>query len=183
MSVATPSGGKAPGPSESRRIVLLRHAKADWAEESDHERPLADRGRMDAPVAGRRLAQTGIAFDLALCSTAVRTRETWKLAVQELPERPRTVYEDRLYEASLGEILALLNETPDDVRDLLLIGHNPGMHATADALAGEAEDDLLPRMTRSGFPTSAFAVVQFSGSWKSVEHGAGRLTGYWTPHD
>ncbi|MFI1471706.1 SixA phosphatase family protein [Streptomyces wuyuanensis] len=166
-----------------RRIVLLRHAKADWPQVSDHERPLADRGRMDAPVAGRKLADTGIPFDLALCSTATRTRETWKLAVQELPERPRTVYEERLYEASLGDLLALLNETPDEVDDLLLIGHNPGMHALADALAGKSEGDTLQRMSRSGFPTAAFAVVGFSGSWKTVEHGVGTLLDYWAPHD
>ncbi|MFJ8663847.1 SixA phosphatase family protein [Streptomyces sp. NPDC093795] len=167
----------------SRRIVLLRHAKADWSDEADHERPLAERGRKDAPVAGRRLAEAGIAFDLALCSTAVRTRETWKLAVHELPERPRTVYEERLYEASLGELIALLNETPDEVRDLLVIGHNPGVHALADALAGASEGEVLPRMNRSGFPTSAFAVLTFSGDWKTLEHGAARLVDFWTPHD
>ncbi|MFE5513524.1 MULTISPECIES: SixA phosphatase family protein [unclassified Streptomyces] len=172
MSVDTP-----------RRIVLLRHAKADWPQVSDHDRPLAERGRSDAPVAGRRLAETGIGFDLALCSTAVRTRETWKLAVQELPERPRTVYEDRLYEASLGELIALLNDVPDEVSDLLVIGHNPGMHALADALAGRAEGDTATRMNRSGFPTSAFAVLSFDGTWKSVEHGVGTLVDFWTPHD
>ncbi|MER8237257.1 SixA phosphatase family protein [Streptomyces sp. NPDC101490] len=171
MSVDTP-----------RRIALLRHAKADWNQESDHERPLAERGRADAPLVGRKLAGTGIGFDLALCSTALRTRETWKLAVQALPERPRTVYEERLYEASLGELIALLNEVPDEVSDLLVIGHNPGMHALADALAGEAEEDALARMNRSGFPTSALAVLTFGGSWKSVEHGVGRLAEFWTPH-
>ncbi|MGW2848781.1 SixA phosphatase family protein [Streptomyces sp. NPDC001274] len=171
MSVDTP-----------RRIVLLRHAKAEWSQNSDHERPLAERGRKDAPVAGRRLAGAGIDLDLALCSTAARTRETWKLAVHEMPRRPRTVYEDRLYEASLGELIALVNETPEDVRDLLVIGHNPGMHALADALAGEAEGDTLARMSRSGFPTSAFAVVEFNGSWKGVEHGVGKLVEYWTPN-
>ncbi|MFI6643481.1 SixA phosphatase family protein [Streptomyces sp. NPDC050504] len=171
MSVDTP-----------RRIVLLRHAKAEWAETSDHERSLADRGRKDAPVAGRKLADSGISFDLALCSTATRTRETWKLAVQELPQRPKTVYEERLYEASLGELIALLNEVPDDVDNLLVIGHNPGMHALADALAGEAEGDLLARMNRSGFPTSAFAVVEYGGSWKGVEHGVGKLVEFWSPH-
>ncbi|HEY9375332.1 histidine phosphatase family protein [Streptomyces sp.] len=171
MSVDTP-----------RRIVLLRHAKADWPQVSDHERPLADRGRQDAPVAGRRLAETGISFDLALCSTAIRTRETWKLAVTELPHRPKTVYEDRMYEASLGELIALVNETSDDVGNLLLIGHNPGMHALADALSGESEGDLLPQMNRRGFPTAAFATVEFTGSWKSVEHGVGRLVGFWMPH-
>ncbi|MEV7276257.1 histidine phosphatase family protein [Streptomyces sp. NPDC093111] len=171
MSVDTP-----------RRIVLLRHAKADWPQTSDHERPLADRGRQDAPVAGRRLAESGIPLDLALCSTATRTRETWKLAVTELPERPKTVYEERLYEASLGELIAVVNETPDTVNGLLLIGHNPGMHALADALAGQAEGDALARMNRSGFPTAAFAVVTFNGSWKSVEHGVGSLVDFWTPH-
>ncbi|WP_405852877.1 histidine phosphatase family protein [Streptomyces sp. NBC_00090] len=171
MSVDTP-----------RRIVLLRHAKADWNEASDHERPLAERGRVDAPVAGRRLAETGIGFDLALCSTAVRTRETWKLAVHALPQRPRTVYEDRLYEASLGELIALVNETSDEVSNLLVIGHNPGMHGLADALAGGAEGEVLSRMNRTGFPTSAFAVLAFNGSWKSVEHGVARLVDFWTPH-
>ncbi|MGW5273280.1 SixA phosphatase family protein [Streptomyces sp. NPDC004044] len=172
MSVDTP-----------RRIVLLRHAKAEWSQDSDHERPLAERGRKDAPVAGRKLVDSGIVIDLALCSTAVRTRETWKLAVHEMPHRPKTVYEERLYEASLGELIALLNETPDDVQNLLLIGHNPGMHAVADALAGSAEGETMARMTRGGFPTAAFAVIEFSGSWKGVEHGAGKLVEYWTPND
>ncbi|MGP8302719.1 SixA phosphatase family protein [Streptomyces inhibens] len=166
-----------------RRIVLLRHAKAEWSEESDHERPLAERGRKDAPAAGRRLAGAGITPDLTLCSTAARTRETWKLFVHELPQRPKTVYEERLYEASLGELLALLNETSDEVNDLMVVGHNPGMHALADALAGEAEGDLLPRMNRGGFPTAAIAVIEFTGSWKSVEHGVGRLVAYFPPHE
>ncbi len=133
-------------------------------------------------MAGRRLADSGIDFDLALCSSAARTRETWKLAVHEFSQRPRTVYEERLYEASLGELIALFNETPDEVRNLLVIGHNPGMHGAADALSGSADGDTLARMTRDGFPTAAYAVVEFPGSWKSVEHGAGRLTEYWTPN-
>ncbi|MEE1801854.1 MULTISPECIES: histidine phosphatase family protein [unclassified Streptomyces] len=170
MSVETP-----------RRIVLLRHAKADWPDVADHDRPLADRGRADAPIAGRELAATGIAFDLALCSTAARTRETWKLAVAELPQRPRTVYEDRLYDASLGELIAVVNEVPDDVRDLLLVGHNPGTHALADALAGSSEGDALARMNSSGFPTAALAVLAFDGTWKSVEHGVAKLVEFWTP--
>ncbi|MFD9883510.1 SixA phosphatase family protein [Streptomyces alboflavus] len=169
--------------AEPRRIVLFRHAKADWPQVSDHERPLAERGRRDAPVAGRRLAESGIAFDLALCSTAARTRETWKLAVPELTQRPRTVYEDRVYEASPGELIAVLNETPDDVRDLILIGHNPGVHGLADVLSGEAEGDAQVRMNRRGFPTSAFAVLTYTGSWKSLEPGTATLVDYWAPSE
>ncbi|OEJ31397.1 SixA phosphatase family protein [Streptomyces subrutilus] len=166
-----------------RRIALLRHAKADWPQVSDHDRPLAERGRAEAAAVGLKLAETGIAFDLALCSTAARTRETWKAAVQELPHRPKTHYEERLYEASPGELIALLNETPDEVHDLLLIGHNPGMHALADVLSSRAQDDTLARMTRSGFPTAALAVVSFAGPWKSLEPGVGILLDYWTPKE
>ncbi|MBT2476987.1 histidine phosphatase family protein [Streptomyces sp. ISL-94] len=166
-----------------RRIALLRHAKADWPQVPDLDRPLAERGRAEAAAVGLKLAETGIAFDLALCSTAARTRETWKLAVHELPHRPKTSYEERLYDASLGELIALLNETSDEVDDLLVIGHNPGMHALADALAGRAEGDALARMTRTGFPTAALAVVSFTGSWKSLEHGVGTLLDFWTPKE
>ncbi|MEV0181617.1 histidine phosphatase family protein [Streptomyces sp. NPDC050625] len=169
--------------AEPRRIVLFRHAKADWPQVTDHERPLAERGRTDAAVAGRKLTDTGIPFDLALCSTAVRTRETWKLAVHEFPHRPKTVYEERLYEASPGELIAVLNEVPDDAQNVILIGHNPGVHGLAEILSGSSDDSARERMNRRGFPAAAFAVVSYGGSWKSLEPGAGELTDYWAPSE
>ncbi|MQY33434.1 hypothetical protein SRB17_13950 [Streptomyces sp. RB17] len=167
--------------AEPRSIVLLRHAKADWPQVSDHERPLAERGRKDAAVAGRKLADTGITFDLALCSTANRTRETWKLAVHELAHRPKTVYEERVYEASPGELIAVLNETPDDVRNVILIGHNPGVHGLADILSGAAEGDARDRMNSRGFPAAGFALLSFDGPWKGLEPGVATLRDYWAP--
>ncbi|MFJ3668765.1 SixA phosphatase family protein [Streptomyces sp. NPDC090106] len=169
--------------AEPRRIVLFRHAKADWPQVTDHERPLADRGRMDAAVAGRKLADSDIPFDLALCSTAIRTRETWKLAVQELPHRPKTVYEERIYEASPGELIAVLNETPDDTQDLVLIGHNPGVQGLAEVLTGSAEGDAGERLSRRGFPAAAFVVLSFTGSWKALEPGTATLLDYWAPSE
>jgi phosphohistidine phosphatase len=169
--------------AEPRRIVLFRHAKADWPEVSDHERPLAERGRMDAAVAGRKLTDTGITFDLALGSTATRTRETWKLAVHELTHRPKTVYEERVYEASPGELIAVLNEIPDDVRSAVLIGHNPGVHGLAEILAGTAEGDARERMNRRGFPAAGFALLTFDGTWKGLEPGTATLADYWAPSE
>ncbi|RKN03925.1 SixA phosphatase family protein [Streptomyces radicis] len=164
-----------------RRIVLLRHAKADWPQVPDHERPLAERGRKDAPAAGRWLAGAGVAPDLTLCSTAARARETWKLFAPELPERPRTVYDERLYEATLGELIAVINGTDDAVKDLMLVGHNPAVHALADALAGASDGDTRERMNRGGYPTSSLAVLSLSGDWKAVEHGSARLVAFWSP--
>ncbi|SOD58165.1 phosphohistidine phosphatase [Streptomyces zhaozhouensis] len=165
-----------------RRIVLLRHAKADWPDVADHDRPLAERGRQDAAVAGRRLAGSGVTPELTLCSTAVRARDTWKLCAAELPRRPRTTYESRLYEATPGQVIAVLNEVDDAVRDLLVVGHNPTLHTLADLLAGTAEGDTLARVHASGFPTASQAVLTLAGGWKSLEPGAATLTDFWTPH-
>ncbi len=168
----------------TRTIVLLRHAKADWPSVPDHERPLADRGRLDAPAAGRRFTDDGIAPDLALCSTAARTRETWKLVAHELPHRPRTVYEERLYDASLGELLALLERDPRRHRlARCWSATTPACTRWPTRWPARADGDALARMSRIGFPTAAFAVLTFAGSWKSVEHGVGRLTGFWAPHE
>ena len=171
--------------AEPRRIVLFRHAKADWPQVTDHERPLAERGRLDAATAGSRLADTGIPFDLALCSTAVRTRETWKLAVHELAHRPKTVYEERLYDASPGELIAVLNETPDDARNVILVGHNPGVQGLAEILPGERRGRRPgPRDERArGFATAGFAVLSFTGSWKALEPGVATLDDYWAPSE
>ncbi|WP_369187297.1 histidine phosphatase family protein [Streptomyces sp. R08] len=177
--------------AEPRRIILFRHAKADWPQVTDHERPLAERGRLDAATAGSRLADTDIPFDLALCSTAVRTRETWKLAVHELAHRPKTVYEERLYEASPGELIAVLNETPDDARNVILVGHNPSVQGLAEILpgagggagAGAGSGEARERLTRRGFATAGFAVLSFTGSWKALEPGVAALDDYWAPSE
>ncbi|MEY9848077.1 histidine phosphatase family protein [Streptacidiphilus sp. MAP5-3] len=168
----------------SRTIIVLRHAKADWPSGvADHERPLADRGRKDAPNAGRWLAVAGIVPDLALCSTAARARETWKLFAHELPERPRTVYEDRLYEAAPGQLIEVLQELPEDVRTVLLVAHNPGVQGLAEILSGEFEEDTLGHLRATGFPTSAIAVIDVPSFWKGLEPGVGKLRAFYAPVD
>ncbi|GAA1988566.1 SixA phosphatase family protein [Kitasatospora viridis] len=166
-----------------RRIIVLRHAKADWPQVDDHERPLAERGRAEAPVAGQWLADSGINPEYVLCSTSVRTRETWKLAAHELPKRQRrTVFEKRIYDATAGEIIEVLKETPGDVADLLLVGHNPGVQNLVEVLAGdESLGDELNQLRQRGFPTAGIAVLTFDGAWDGVEPGVGRLVSYYVP--
>ncbi|MGA5638255.1 hypothetical protein [Streptomyces sp. CS081A] len=99
-----------------------------------------------------------------------------------LPVRAAVRRRDPRFLSATPDLAAALAAADDEVRDLALIGHNPSIHALADALAGEAEGDLLPRMNRTGFPASAIAVVTFTGSWKTLEHGAGMLAAFWSPH-
>ncbi|MEV4558858.1 histidine phosphatase family protein [Kitasatospora sp. NPDC049285] len=169
-----------------RRIIVLRHARADWPNQvTDHERPLADRGRGQATDAGRWLTDSGINPDHVLCSDALRTRETWKLVAHELPKRPRrTVYEDRVYEAQPGQLIEVIQETPEEHTDLLLVGHNPGVLGLTQVLAGdEGDTEALNRLRLNGFPPAAVAVLSLNASWKQVEPGIARLDSYFLPQD
>ena len=60
-----------------RRLVVIRHAKAEPVASSDHARRLTDRGRQDAAEAGRWARAAGFLPDHALVSTAARAHETW----------------------------------------------------------------------------------------------------------
>ncbi|MFH8472381.1 SixA phosphatase family protein [Streptomyces sp. NPDC018000] len=159
-----------------RRLVVLRHAKSAWPDDvADHERPLAPRGRRDAPAAGRWLREADCVPDLVVCSTARRTRQTWDLVSDELEATTPVTYDARLYQASAGELLGVVRDIPAQVGTVMLIGHNPGAQDLVLMLAGEAEGHALER-TRTKFPTSAIAVLCLPGPWSDLEPGAARLT-------
>jgi phosphohistidine phosphatase len=163
-----------------RRLVVLRHAKSDWPDTPDHERPLAARGRRDAPAVGRWLRAEHCVPDRVVCSTAVRARETWELAAAELNAPAGVVYDERVYHASEPQLLLLVHELPDDDATALLVGHNPGLAGLVLTLAGTAEGDALDR-ARLKFPTAAVAVLAFTGPWHTLATGAARLTHFAAP--
>ena len=165
------------GAGPLHRLVVLRHAKSAWpAGVPDHDRPLAPRGRRDAPAAGRALAEADCLPDLALCSTALRARQTWELAAAQWGTPPPLRLDRRVYAADVPDLLAAVHEVPDHVRNLLLVGHNPGLEELVDELAADALDDTLDRL-RTKFPTSAIAVLAWRGTtWKSLAPGTALLT-------
>ncbi|SBT94660.1 phosphohistidine phosphatase [Streptomyces sp. DI166] len=170
------------GTGPQRRLVVLRHAKSAWPEGvADHRRPLAPRGRRDAPAAGRELAETGLLPDLALCSTAVRARQTWELASGEWASPPPVRHLPQLYAATVADLLDVVHGTSSEVATLLLIGHNPELEQLVVRLAGDALDDALERL-REKFPTSAIAVLTWRGTaWKQLTPGAALLTWFTVP--
>lgn len=170
------------GAGPLRRLVVLRHAKSAWPTGvPDHERPLAPRGRRDAPAAGRALAEADCLPDLALCSTAVRARQTWELAAEQWGTPPPVRLDERLYGADVPELLEAVREVPDQVRTLLLIGHNPGLEELVLELAGDGLDDALDEV-RTKFPTSAVAILAWHGnSWQELAPGTALLTDVTVP--
>jgi phosphohistidine phosphatase len=142
-----------------RTLILLRHAKSDWSgDETDVARPLAKRGRRQAPDAGRWLAANLDRVDLAIVSPAERARSTWDLVAAELDVLPRRRIDDRVYAASGQELLAVVQEVPDDIATVVLVGHNPGIEDLASFLTGESVM----------MPTSALAVITLPGPWATA---------------
>jgi phosphohistidine phosphatase len=144
------------------RLTVLRHAKSDWPDGvDDHRRPLAARGRREAPVAGQWLRKHIGPIDLVVCSTAQRTRQTWALVAPELDPVPEWRFDERLYDATTGGLLTVVRELPDECGSVVFIGHNPGLESLVGYLTGSY--CLLK--------TSALAVMSGSGAWTDVSPG------------
>lgn len=171
--------------------MLLRHAKSAWPEGvPDHDRPLAGRGRRDAPAAGRWLRRAGHIPDLVLCSTAARARQTWQLAEAELGARPPVTFEPEVYGATADTLLDLIRRLPAVARTVVVVGHDPAFPEAALTLIGgpggqpsPAADDAAAERMRVKFPTAAMAVLEIGGGWAEAGPGAARLAGFVTPRD
>jgi phosphohistidine phosphatase len=147
--------------NSDRTLVLLRHSKSDWSVPGpDIKRPLAPRGRRQAPQPARWLASNLRGLDLAVVSPAVRARETMEIVSAEV-EPKRTVVEDKVYAASAIELLDVIQDLPDDAATVVLVGHNPGMEELAWQLAG----GYVP------MKTSALAAFDVRGAWEELARG------------
>ena len=140
-------------------LILLRHSKSDWSgDEADIDRPLAERGRRQAPEAGQWLATHVDRIDMVVVSTAKRARATWDLVSAELGEQPKTRYDDDAYAASAGELLNIIRRLGEELGTVVLVGHNPGLEGLAETLIGDWV----------ALPTSALAVIDLDGPWRSA---------------
>jgi phosphohistidine phosphatase len=165
---------------ESRRLVLIRHGKAADGP-VDARRPLADRGRVDAPAIGRWLATQGLAPDRVVVSPAQRALQTWELAGAEITDAPSPVVDARVYDNAIEALLEVIRETPAAVGVLALVGHNPSMEDLARYLDdGRGESTAREQMAQK-YPTGAVAVVDVTGPWSHLGAGAGRLVRFVTP--
>lgn len=140
------------------QLVLVRHAKSDWADEGldDHDRPLNARGRRDAPAMARTVLRAGVRPEVVLASTARRARETAEAFARafdaDVTEQPE------LYLAEPATLLAAARAAGVD--EVMVVAHDPGMSALVSRLADRDE-----RMV-----TCAVAVFTWNdGTWDDVD--------------
>jgi len=176
----------------ARHLWILRHAKAapeaTWGGR-DRDRPLTERGRRDARALGTRLADehpplglVGLAAPaLAVCSGAVRTRETAELVLGATDGRvPLDAY-GSLYQAEPDTVLTYLREVDEHAPSALVVGHNPTMYLLAWDLLADGSTDR-DDLESAGFPTCGLAVLTLSvDAWEDVTPGCATLAGLFAP--
>lgn len=154
-------------------LILLRHAEAVPIETAgdDMQRPLSPRGEQEAQAAGLWLAAHGLKPDRVLCSPARRTDETARLCLSALDGTPIPQLATEIYDASPGELLALLDQH-GDAGTVMLVGHNPGIERLVALLVEGRSDEFR------GMPPGALAVLHLNDT---LEPGSARLDVFWSP--
>ena len=166
-------------------IYLLRHAKSSWAEPglADFDRPLNKRGRKAAELMGGYMAEHGWTPELVLCSPAKRAAETLELVRAGHPGLARIEIAETIYDASSHLLMRLLQALPDDVSEVMLIGHNPGLETLAGDLAADGDTDELAKL-RTKFPTGALAILETNAqSWRDLRRGTAQLRRFVRPRE
>jgi len=166
-----------------RRLLLLRHAKAEpaTAGEPDRERPLNERGRKDAARIGAYMAAHSFIPDRVAVSPSARTQETWKYAAMAFRPAPTAMSAERLYDATPHAILDVIKSAPASAQTLLVIGHNPGLHEVALTLIAAGGVDPREQL-REKLPTSGLAIIDFAvDDWSKLHPQSGRLERFISP--
>lgn len=153
-----------------KSLTLFRHAKTERESASgrDFDRRLNERGQRDAPRVGKEIRDLGLDYDLTLSSPAARAAESAELAGLS----PR--YDQRIYDASAGDLLAIIQEADNAVGRLLMVGHNPGFERLASRLLGQDIE----------MPTGSLAEVELPiDQWSDAGAGNGRLVRFLKPKE
>jgi phosphohistidine phosphatase len=170
-----------------RRLMLLRHAKTenDAPTGRDQDRRLDNRGRHDAAEIGGWIGRHPPFPDLVLVSHAVRAHQTWEIAWEAMKEsapEPQVELVPDLYGADVSQLLETIRDASlADPQRLIVVGHNPGMHELALALAGSGNPAGRKALT-DNLPTSGLAIFDFEiDDWADVAFRRGHLVLFVSP--
>lgn len=156
-----------------KQILILRHAKSSWDDNSlaDFDRPLAKRGLKDAPRMGKYLRKIKRKPDLIVSSSAQRTRETATLVANSMKvDEGIITWNKDLYYGSAMDYLKAIQNADSNVDRIMLVGHNPKVEQTVGALIGNVEAPNL-RM-----PTAALACLStYAINWDQIHWGTCQL--------
>ena len=160
-----------------KTLLVLRHAKSSWEDDglSDHQRPLSQRGKHDAPLMGTLLKKQELVPDLIISSSAKRAAKTAEAVAQSCGYENEVILTETLYASSPEDYVEVLNDLEFDYNRVMVVGHNPGLEELIEELTGE-----WVRM-----PTAALTQIELGiDQWADLElDESGDLKNIWTPRE
>jgi phosphohistidine phosphatase len=152
-----------------KQLIIMRHAKSAWDTDAttDFERPLAKRGKGDAPRMGKWMLEHGLLPDHIVSSPALRAKQTALKACKAMEiNKSKINWDPRVYGAGTEDLLEVLAEIPSKAFRVMLVGHNPGMEFLFNYLAKNGVDDQLEN---SPIKTATVVVLDISEGWKKLK--------------
>lgn len=160
-----------------KKIYFMRHGKAeDGLGKSDFERKLVDKGRKKTAKVAQFLKSKSVKPERVLVSMSQRTIETAAIISKYLVIDSSLVTEEKsLYLASTNSILDVIYCVNDNVDEIMVLGHNPGLSSIATYLCKDEIDWM---------PTSSVVGIEFNiDRWNEINAQPGKLLFYTTPSD
>ena len=165
----------------SRELLILRHGKSDWSiDVDDFHRPLADRGKRGAQRMAIWLQRQRLIPDHVISSPAERALVTAEKTCKAMGMSARDIkQEKRAYQADLDDLLEILSDCPKKARQVMLVGHNPGLEQLLLYLAGTVIG--LPEDAKL-LPTATLARLLMPDNWKELSSGCARVESITRPN-
>lgn len=153
-----------------KTLYLNRHAKSSWDDTSlsDFDRPLNNRGRRDVPLMSKILRSKIQKPDLIYSSPAKRAISTAvEIAKAFGYPKENIVQEIKIYDASISDLMRIINNTSEVNSTIMIFGHNPTFTMTSNYLSDKYIDNI---------PTSGFVQIEFEcKKWSEIEGKTGKL--------
>ena len=154
----------------TKTLYIIRHAKSSWDNQSlsDSQRTLNARGLKDAPLMAKLLKGKKIVPDLIISSPAVRALSTAEIFADEFKyKRDKIISDEKIYEATMRELITTIREIKDEYNTVMLFGHNPGLSNIVNLIGNK----FLPAL-----PTCAVVGIELKvNSWSDVERDCGKI--------
>jgi len=160
-----------------KRIYIMRHGKAEVGYgKSDFERDLMPKGIKKTRKVADFLSSKKIRPEQVMVSMAHRTLQTADIVKETLSLASSILIEEKgLYLASINSILNEIYGVDNAVKELMLIGHNPGLSSLATYLCKQEIDWM---------PTSAIVGIELElEHWNEIPSAKGKLLFYVKPAD
>lgn len=131
----------------SRVLSILRHAEAEigTGELGDFNRQLSPTGKHQICRLNEVLKKNDFKIEFLLSSPAKRAFQTTEFISKDM-KPVDIVFEKEIYEAEPEDLLKLIQNTDDNIENLLLVGHNPGLSALISYITGDGYINLRPGM-------------------------------------